>query len=473
MASLSVRVPALAALVLACSVLLTAGIAYQLLVVAGQRDLDRGLLAERERVARVLPQTLAAGSESGSRITLRRAVADYLAANPQGDVYLVVVRFGQDVLSASGGPAPLVALREQGELPSGLVGQIETVETAAGAVRTLTSGINVVGSDAAQLQVVALLEPIREDALAEIRRLAIAGGLSVVIGGLLLAVVLRRTLAPLRTLARTTRSIELGASPSPRFAAGGAGEVGVLAAELNRMVDRLDAAQRSRHDLFAATSHELRTPITIALGCLDTISETGRNDPELVAETLTTVRQEMVGMGRLVDDLLALARAEADDFVRLEAVDLVEFFDDLRMRVSGLRIQGLSFDPIPDVVVNADPGRIGQAMLNLVVNAQIHNRVGTSVVTGAEDRGDAVGLFVRDDGGGISEDIRDHVLTPFVRGPADRHSSSTGLGLAVVHAIVQAHGGDIQIDSGSTGTTVTLIIPAAGRGRHATAGTMG
>jgi signal transduction histidine kinase len=452
MRSLSVRVPVLAAAVLAVSVVLTVVIGYQLLVLAGERDLDRAMTAERDRFERSLARTRDEEG-AGAPLRLRRAAAEYLALHPPTETYLIVLRIDEDLLSTSGGPGELVAMRDAGTLPEGEPGALATIGTDVGPVRVMTSRVLLGQQEAAQFQVYAPLQPVRDSALEEVRALALAGGLSVLVGGVLLAVVLRRALAPLRSLARATTSIELGAATRSRFSTEKAPEeVALLAAELNGMLDRLDEAVRARQELFAATSHELRTPITIALGCIDTAASPS-------PETLATVRQELVAMGRLVDDLMTLARAEAPDFVELRPVEVLELVDDLRLRAAGRSMDGVSFGPVPDVVVRADQGRLEQALLNLLVNARVHNPPGTEIEVGAELRGADLALLVRDRGRGIHPVVREHVLEPFVRGPVEDGVSSTGLGLAVVAAVTEAHHGEVEIASGPEGTTVTLLVP--------------
>jgi two-component system, OmpR family, sensor kinase len=464
MRSLSVRVPVLAMSILAMSLVSAALIAYELLLVAGRRDLDAVLGRERARFERSMlhmtQEVIGEATPIDATRMVRRAVTEYMALHPSTESYLIVVRMEGDVLSSPGGPEELVELRDRSQLPTSTPGEVETLDTPLGRIRSLSARIIVDGEEVSAFQVAGSLEPIRQEALSELRRLAVAGVLSLVLGGTLVALVLRRTLASLRSLARAARSVELTdlgiRVPEPKRA----DEVAVLAEEFNRMVDRLERAVRSRQELFAAASHELRTPITIARGHVETL-KAARDDPAALAETVAIIREELVRMGRLVEDLMALARADTEDFVHLEPVSLPDFFDDLRLRLAGLGMEDVTFEPVADIVIRADPDRLAQAMLNLVVNARLHNPPETRIEVGVTNRRDEVAVFVRDDGRGIPSSIRDRAFEPFVRDPEEDAEQSTGLGLAVVRAVAAAHGARAELETGPTGTRVTLPLSRA------------
>ena len=178
---------------------------------------------------------------------------------------------------------------------------------------------------------------------------------------------------------------------------------------------------------------------------------------------VTLVREELVRIQRLVEDLMALARSQAKDFVIHHEVRLPAFFEDLRLRLAGLSLTDVRLGRVPDVVFWADGERLAQAMLNLIINAEIHTPTGTPVVAGADARDGDVALFVRDEGPGFDPRLRNLLSGPV--SPSDGRSGrrSGGLGLAVVEAIVDAHGGEVDLDTGGSGTTVTLRIPLRAR----------
>ncbi len=184
----------------------------------------------------------------------------------------------------------------------------------------------------------------------------------------------------------------------------------------------------------------------------------------VVLATARVVREELTHVGRLVDDLLALARAPLDDFVVPRDVPLERFFADLELRLDGLRLSLVETLPAPERTIRADPARLQQALLNLAVNATVHSPPGTRVIVSAAVTGPRVVFTVADEGPGIPDGVVERVLEPFVRaetnvGPNGRHDSS-GLGLAVVDVVARAHGGHVVIEAGPEGTTVSLDLPA-------------
>jgi signal transduction histidine kinase len=285
-----------------------------------------------------------------------------------------------------------------------------------------------------------------------------------------LLLALRVTVAPLRAVAsaaRATGSRELDRSVlEPQ----GKDEISVLAREFNEMMARLSEAAESRRQFLAAISHELRTPLTIARGHLEVFATLGDADAETIARTTHVLVGELRHMGRLVDDLMTLAHSDGQGFLRLTEVPVRAFFDDLRLRLTGLDVDGIQLqDDPPAVTVRADPDRLAQAVLNLVVNAQRHTPPGTAIGVSAKDDGDVVTIAVTDNGPGIDPTIRERMFEPFVTtglnaGAKDTAFRPAGLGLAVVAAIIDAHHGTVTVDTSATGTTFGLRVPCAPAG---------
>ena len=144
-------------------------------------------------------------------------------------------------------------------------------------------------------------------------------------------VVAGRVLAPLRVLSDTARSI--GESDlTRRIPTSGTDELAELGRTFNAMLDRLEAAFDSQRAFVSDASHELRTPITIVRGHLELLGD----DPEERRETIALVTDELDRMSRFVDDLLLLARAERDDFLRVSEVELGALTDELAEKASAL-----------------------------------------------------------------------------------------------------------------------------------------
>lgn len=453
------RLSLLAALILAVSLGLCVGIAYSVVRWSGERDLDAALAREENRYMESLEQRLATRAPEPLEAThIYEASQRYLTLNPGNPDYLTIIRVdGAAPLSDRRGPAELLRLRAEGGLPLNGSARIATLETREGPIRSLVVPIRVGRQDFGTLQVAAPLARVIERSNQALLPMALVAVGGVLLGSVLLALMIYRTLAPLGQLAAAARAVDLDdlgrRVPEPRRA----DEVGSLSHDFNRMLDRLEDAARSRQEFLAAASHELRTPITIARGHLDMLARLRRDDPPLI-ETVQIVEDEMRHIGRLVEDLLALARSATDDFVITRPMSVANLFAELRLRLAGLGASDVRLEECPDVAIDADPQRLGQAVLNLVINAKRHTPQGTVVRVAARvDRGEVL-IAVSDDGPGIDPSLAERVFEPFVKG-ADSVSDSVGLGLAVVRAIARAHGGTVAMVTGPSGTEVTIRLP--------------
>jgi two-component system, OmpR family, sensor kinase len=461
--SLRFRIPATAVAVFAISLAVASLLAYELLLQDGRRDIDVVIAREQERFEVSMNALLAearGGEESLSdEEALRSAVRRYLQLNPSTASYWTIVTFADGSrLAAANGPPELEPLYRAGALPSGELNVRETIETDAGDVRTSTVPIVLGDEQAATLQIVSPLAPVAAEAADAAWLVAAAAGLSLLLGGILLTASLWRSLTPLGALAAAARATELRSVGDRVEVPDTDDEVGLLAAEFNTMLDRLDEAAAAQDTFMASIGHELRTPITIARGHLEVLQTLDRDDPAAVGETVAIVQDELTRMGRLVDDLMAIARADMDDFVRPREVELVGWFEELELRLAGTDVgPQVRILPPPPVLVRADPDRLAQAVLNLVTNAHVHTPPGTTVEVTATCEDDHLALAVSDDGPGIPAEIRDRLFEPFVR--AGEAPTSTGLGLSVVRAVAEAHGGEVIATSGEAGSRIELRLP--------------
>jgi signal transduction histidine kinase len=463
MRSLRIRLPLMAAAILAVSLGMSTLLAYEILLRAGHREIQIVLERERDRFELSIRELI---TETPVDLSLSERLAEagarYLALNPSNETYVSVIRIpGRPTLASASGPAMLRPLLESGEIPVSEPGTTQSIDSDQGELRSLVAPIVVAGQTAGLYQVVAPLDPISDATDQSLLRMLLVAAISLVIGALLLALALYRALRPLSLLAGTARSTEfedLGRRvPQPARE----DEVGLLAREFNAMLTRLERAAMNQREFLAAVSHELRTPITIARGHVETLERLSGNAPA-VGETAGVLREELERMGRLVEDLMTLARSQTPTFVIRRPMSVPRFFNDLRLRLSGLGTEAIELHAPPDVWVDGDDNRLGQALLNLIVNARVHTPSGTAITVGARSEGDWVAFFVSDNGTGIDADIRDRVFEPFVRGETGSSGyQSTGLGMAVVQAIVDAHDGTVDVRSDATGTEVTIRLRAA------------
>jgi signal transduction histidine kinase len=234
-----------------------------------------------------------------------------------------------------------------------------------------------------------------------------------------------------------------------------------LSRTMNRMLDRLEEAQRRQRRLVSDASHELRSPVAgVRQHAEVALQHPDRTDGHRFAET---VLAQSIRLQRLIDDLLLLARADENALLRggapVDLDDLV-FAEANRLRsASALRVHTAE---VSAGRVDGDLGGLTRVLFNLGENAARHARKEVWFALGY--RGDRVVLTVDDDGDGIPEQDRQRVLERFVRldeGRA-RDAGGSGLGLAIVRELVVAHGGEIGIDdSPHGGARVTLAFPAS------------
>ncbi|GAA0535316.1 hypothetical protein GCM10010172_15620 [Paractinoplanes ferrugineus] len=342
------------------------------------------------------------------------------------------------------------------------------------------------------VKVVALsLSPLHQTLL---KVALVTGGavlIALVIAGWAAALIVRRTLRPLRRVANTaTRVSELRldrgevqlAQRVPEADTDPNTEVGQVGAALNRMLDHVGGALEARHasemqvrQFVADASHELRTPLAAIRGYAELSRRSRAPIPEEIAHVLGRVESEAKRMTGLVEDLLLLARLDAGRPLAHDPVDLSMLVVDAvsDAHATGPRHNWQLDLPEEPVTVVGDGARLHQVLANLLANARTHTPEGTAVtVTVRADR-DAAILDVIDSGPGIPAELQPHIFERFARGDSSRSraAGSTGLGLSIVHAVVTAHGGTVSVRSvqGETVFTVTLplrpptLVPSAGQ----------
>ncbi|HET7856222.1 MAG TPA: ATP-binding protein, partial [Gaiellaceae bacterium] len=248
--------------------------------------------------------------------------------------------------------------------------------------------------------------------------------------------------------------------PGRRLPAGKArDEISRLAVTLNEMLQRLERAIERERGFVADASHELRTPLALLKAELELALRMPRSEAEL-REAIRSAGAETDRLVRLAEDLLVLAQADDGRLPlrreHVRAADVISAVRDaftLRAEAAGRSIEAVGTN---GTVLHADRLRLEQAVGNLVDNALRHG-AGTVRLEVAH-RGDQVELHVCDEGPGLPPDFLPHAFERFARGDEARTSGGTGLGLALVAAIAEAHGGGAH--AGSEGRAdVWLSIP--------------
>ncbi len=302
----------------------------------------------------------------------------------------------------------------------------------------------------------------------------VAAGLIIGAGALAAVLIFRPAHRRLQGLSDAARRLG-GGDPVARAPESGGDEISGVARAFNQMADglveraaQLQASDRVRRQLLADVSHELMTPLTAIRGYLETLSM-----PDLALDEaarrryLAIVSEEALRVERLIGDLLDLSRLEAGGgALTLEPVGIDALFCrvlDRHGRDAGERGVALDAQAAPDLVVQADAMRLEQALQNLAANALRHTPTGGRVQLSAGREGEAVVLRVRDTGEGISPEHLPHVFDRFYKADASRRESSgsgSGLGLSIVKAIVERHGGRITVTSTpGEGTIFEVSLP--------------
>lgn len=289
---------------------------------------------------------------------------------------------------------------------------------------------------------------------------AIAGGVGVVVtllASIFIWLAAGRAVQPLRALARATRSIS-ETDLSQRVAVRGGGEIGELGRTFNDMLDRLELAFADQKDFLADVGHELRTPITVIRGHLETLGD----DPAERREATAVIHEELERMSRLVDDLLLLARADRPDFLMPQPLDLDLLTHELVGKARTLGVRRWAIDEVGVGLVRADPHRLTSAVMNLAQNAVRHTRGDDTIAIGSSLAGGEARIWVRDEGEGIPPDKQERIFERFASdAERSRAGGGAGLGLAIVKAIAEAHGGHVELQSApGAGARFTIVFPS-------------
>jgi signal transduction histidine kinase len=255
-----------------------------------------------------------------------------------------------------------------------------------------------------------------------------------------------------------------------RASVGGHDEITLLGRQVDEMIARLDREERVRRELFAAVSHDLRTPIT-SLQLLATAIDDSVVDEAKRREYAARMNAHVRALSALIDDLFDLTRLQAQELEwTTEALAVDEL---VRDAVDAMRPAADAKPVLMRAEVRAPLGRpqgnreqLRRVLFNLIQNAIHHTPPDGSVTVRAEHVDGGVQVEVADTGTGIAPEHRDRVFEPFYRGDASRRAPGAGLGLAIARAIVEAHGGDIWLEDDATaGTRVRFRLPAGQEAR--------
>ena len=368
-----------------------------------------------------------------------------------------------DVLAHEGGVRPIeleseaaISAAVADAAPLGRV-VIRDVQTSAGRARVAIVPVAVADDPASGTYVMAFAVDRGRDDLVRVARIY----LLVSLGALLLVgvvgwVVAGRLLSPLRTLREASQRIN-DTDLTERIPVQGRDDVSDLTRTYNQMLDRLQTAIDTQRRFLDDAGHELRTPLTILRGNLEVLDPA---DPVDVTETRSMLLDEIDRMGRMVEDLILLSKAQRPDFLVTGSIDLARFTEDLLDKARTLGDRDWDLAERGDAQFVGDAHRLTQAMLELAHNAVKFSTTGSAIALGGRATDGEVRLWVRDEGVGIAAAEVDHVFHRFARASSSRGVEGSGLGLSIVAAIAEAHHGRIDVHSDpGVGSTFTIVLP--------------
>jgi two-component system OmpR family sensor kinase len=284
--------------------------------------------------------------------------------------------------------------------------------------------------------------------------------------------VLRQGVRPLDAIAEAADAISDGdlsrrvSHPAPNTEAG---RVGIA---FNRMLTQIEddirqreASEQRLKRFVADASHELRTPLTSVRGYAELWRQGGLRDDAALDDAMTRIERESARMGRLVEDLLLLARLDEGLPLRHVPVDLSRIAEDV---IADARVvdpeRRVSVDAPESVVVLGDDDRLRQVVGNLVTNARTHTPPETPVHVSVRTEGANALVTVRDEGPGMDDETASHVFERFYRADVSRSRTQggAGLGLSIVAAVVSALGGSVGVNTApGRGSTFAIRLPLA------------
>lgn len=421
-----------------------------------QRSFDTSLLGNAEHAAGAFAQDL----DADGRLLPSRRLLDQFAAT--GGRVIVLDETGtelQESASSGADDLPITAIDLAAADAHGHA--VRDVDLGTDQLRVAVEPVIVAGGrHVGYVAWADTTRPLRD--LLDTVRLALLLGGTLVAGVAFMAglFVAKRALQPVAEVTDTARAISLSGDFGARVDAGRArDEVGDLALAFNEMLGALEENHQALQRFLGDASHQLRTPLTVIRANLDLLQ---RPDvpPDERAEIVADARDEADRMGRLIGDLLSLARAESGarlDFapVELDAL-LVESIRRQHQAASHVRMSVSSVEP---AIVDGDRDRLRELLEIVLDNAARYTPEDGRVTASLEIHEGRAVIVVEDTGIGIDAEDRARLFERLVRGRRARElrPSGTGLGLAIAHWIVESHGGTIELLDRDGGGTITRV----------------
>jgi two-component system OmpR family sensor kinase len=302
--------------------------------------------------------------------------------------------------------------------------------------------------------------------------LLLIGGLVISFIALASRLVIKVSLKPLSRVEETAEKIAAGDLSARLPDTKPSTEVGRLTTSLNTMLSRIEesfvartSSEEKLRRFVADASHELRTPLTAIRGFAELHRQGAISGESETKELLARIEGESIRMGSLVEDLLLLARLDQGREMKRVPVELIATINDA---VASARVVGPTHPitvvaQVDELYTLGDQHRIHQVIANLLTNARTHTPAGTPITVSVKVDVDGVRVSVADAGPGLSKQDQERIFERFYRADSSRvriDGEGSGLGLSIVDAVMQAHGGSVSVVSEpGRGATFTLFFP--------------
>ncbi|GAB2448730.1 ATP-binding protein [Conyzicola lurida] len=324
-----------------------------------------------------------------------------------------------------------------------------------GTVRYVAAPIGVEDDPARAIYVAAVdvdaeLEELRD----AFSTYALVAAITLVAIGLVGWFVAGRLLRPLRQLGDAASRIT-ASDRKERIPVVGRDDISSLTATVNGMLDRLDASMTGQRQLLDDVRHELATPITIVRGHLELLDP---SDTAEVEATKALAIDELDRMARLVDDIESLTDSQRMTLARTPT-DVADLTAEVFAKASVVPDHEWVLTGSAHLSMALDPGRVTQAWLQLVDNAAKYSPAGSRIDVGSTGGDATVEFWVADRGSGIPVEAQDRIFERFGRADAGRGIRGSGLGLPIVRAIAEAHGGRVSLSTSPRGSRFGIVLP--------------
>lgn len=304
--------------------------------------------------------------------------------------------------------------------------------------------------------------------------LALATAATILVGTLVGTLFTSAALRPLQRVVMVTQRIAAGDLSQRANLGQRKDEIGQLAASFDQMLDSVEKAFAAQRQFVADASHELRTPLTALKGSLEVLMRGAFNDATLAQPMLRGMHRESERMSRLVVDLLTLSRLDTQPVLRQTKLDLQVLCSEVTEQIRLLAQPGqtVSCQATQAIQIEADADRLRQVLLNLGENAVKFTPADGQISFLLSTTAQWAVITVADTGIGLTAEEQAHIFKRFYRADKARTRASHerggfGLGLAIAQAVVQAHGGHIEVQSTSgQGSEFQVWLPIAGQAKR-------